>query len=65
MPFATHADAARLVDGDAARESIRDVGETVRGEPLGDGNASTRFQRFPLKKNPLTYVPSTKSGRVT
>jgi hypothetical protein len=39
-------------------------GETVHGEVLGDGDASTRFQRFPLKKKPLTYVPSTKSGGV-
>ena len=39
-------------------------GETVRGEVLGDGDASTRFQRFALKKKPLTYVPSAKGGGV-
>ncbi len=37
-------------------------GETVRGEVVGDGDASARFQRFALKKKPLTYVPSAKAG---
>jgi predicted phage baseplate assembly protein len=38
-------------------------GETVRGEILGDGNASIPFQRFPLRKSPLTYVPSARTAR--
>jgi hypothetical protein len=33
-------------------------GETVHDEVLGDGNAAAPFQSFPLKKKPLTYVPS-------
>jgi hypothetical protein len=39
-------------------------GETVRGEVLGDGDGSARFQRFQLRKSPLTYVPSTAPGGV-
>lgn len=39
-------------------------GETVRNEVLGDGLASAAFQRFALKKSPLTYVPSDKPGGV-
>ena len=39
-------------------------GETVRNEVLGDGLAAAAFQRFALKKSPLTYVPSTKPGGV-
>ena len=38
-------------------------GETVRDEILGDGDASTPFQRFSLRKKPLTYVPSSRSAR--
>lgn len=38
-------------------------GETVPGEPLGDGDAASAFQRFALRKKPLTYVPSTQSAR--
>jgi baseplate J-like protein len=38
-------------------------GETVRGEIVGDGNASLPFQRFALRKSPLTYVPSAKTAR--
>jgi Baseplate J-like protein len=38
-------------------------GETIRDEILGDGNASTPFQRFSLRKRPLTYVPSSRSAR--
>jgi hypothetical protein len=37
-------------------------GETVRGEIVGNGDASARFQSFPLKKSPLTYVPSAQAG---
>jgi uncharacterized phage protein gp47/JayE len=39
-------------------------GETVRSEVLGDGDGSARFQHFPLRKSPLTYVPSTAPGGV-
>ena len=37
-------------------------GETMRNEVLGDGNAAARFQRFALKKEPLTYLPSETEG---
>ncbi len=37
-------------------------GETVRSEVLGSGDASARFQRFALKKQPLTYLPSGHEG---
>jgi hypothetical protein len=40
-------------------------GETVRAETVGDGDASARFQRFALKKRPLTYVPSVSAEGVT
>lgn len=33
-------------------------GETVRAEVLGDGEAAASFQRFHLRKKPLTYVPA-------
>ena len=32
-------------------------GETVRSEVVGNGDASRSFQRFALRKAPLTYVP--------
>jgi len=38
-------------------------GESVRDEALGDGDAATPFQRFALRKKPLTYVPSPESAR--
>ncbi len=41
--------------GNVARASH---GETVTEEVLGDGDASTVFQRFTLKKSPLTYLPA-------
>jgi hypothetical protein len=37
-------------------------GETVRSEVLGNGNAAAPFQRFALKKQPLTYLPSEQEG---
>lgn len=40
-------------------------GETVRNEILGDGDASQPFQRFILKKKPVTYVPSAATGGVS
>jgi hypothetical protein len=40
-------------------------GETVGGEVMGDGDAAMAFQRFFLKKKPLTFVPSAAPGGVT
>lgn len=37
-------------------------GETVRNEVVGDTDASLAFQRFTLKKKPLTFVPSITPG---
>ena len=37
-------------------------GETVAGEVLGSGDATQPFQRFPLKKPPLTYVSSASAS---
>jgi hypothetical protein len=45
--------------GNVARASH---GETVRAEVLGNGDASASFQRFAVKRKPLTYVPSAKGG---
>lgn len=39
-------------------------GETVHGEVLGDGDASSSFQSLTLRKRPLTYVPSGAPGGV-
>jgi hypothetical protein len=39
-------------------------GETVKPETVGDGNAAVAFQKFALKKSPLTYVPSASEGGV-
>jgi hypothetical protein len=39
-------------------------GETVHAEILGDGDAAQSFQRFALKKKPVTYVPSATPGGV-
>lgn len=38
-------------------------GETVPDEILGHGDAATPFQRFVLRRTPLTYVPSARSAR--
>ena len=40
-------------------------GETVANEVMGDGDGSLAFQRFPLKKKPVTYVPSAGPGGVS
>ncbi|HEU4837457.1 MAG TPA: baseplate J/gp47 family protein [Pyrinomonadaceae bacterium] len=37
-------------------------GEKVNDEVLGDGDASTAFQKFELQKTPLTYVPAAGPG---
>ncbi len=39
-------------------------GEAVHAEVLGNGDASAPFQRFALKKQPLTYLPSEDEGGV-
>ena len=38
-------------------------GEAVKDEIVGDGDASKPFQRFALRKKPLTYVPSSQTAR--
>jgi hypothetical protein len=40
-------------------------GETVRSEIVGDGDAAQAFQRFALKKKPVTYLSSTATGGVS
>ncbi len=45
--------------GNVARASH---GESVKEEILGDGDASATFQKFCLRKHPLTYVPSAEPG---
>ena len=37
-------------------------GETVADEALGSGDASARFQRFRLRRGPLTLVPGSGAG---
>jgi hypothetical protein len=44
-----------LLHGNVAEASH---GETVRDELIGQGDASRTFQRFALKKKPLTYLPA-------
>lgn len=39
-------------------------GEKVTDEVLGDGDASTTFQKFELQKKPLTYISSADPGGV-
>jgi hypothetical protein len=39
-------------------------GESVKPETVGDGNTALAFQKFALKKSPLTYVPSAAEGGV-
>jgi hypothetical protein len=40
----------------SANVALASNGETVRNEVLGDGDASVPFQRFALRKAPVTYV---------
>ncbi|MFN4089337.1 MAG: putative baseplate assembly protein [Alphaproteobacteria bacterium] len=56
--------AGAVLLGNVARASH---GETVADEPLGNGDATRPFQRFALRKAPLTRLPSPKSvaGRGT
>jgi hypothetical protein len=37
-------------------------GESVKTETLGDGDVTALFQRFPLSKKPLTWVPAAAGG---
>jgi baseplate J-like protein len=53
-------DSATL-QGNVARASH---GETVRDEIVGSGDASAAFQRFTLKRKPLTYVPGEAASGV-
>jgi hypothetical protein len=39
-------------------------GETIRAEVVGDGDAAQSFQRFPLRKHPVTYVPASVPGGI-
>ena len=39
-------------------------GETVRDEIVGDGDASQGFQKFALKKKPVSYAPDRSTGTV-
>jgi Baseplate J-like protein len=48
--------ATAVLDGNVARAGH---GETILDEPVGSGDASKRFQRFVLKRSPVTHVPST------
>lgn len=43
--------------------AISTHGETVSGELLGNGDASSEFQGFTLKKSPTTYVPALKAPK--
>jgi hypothetical protein len=44
--------------------AIASHGEKVRGEVLGDGDASVAFQKFELQKIPLTYISSAGPGGI-
>jgi len=53
--------ATATLEGNVVRASH---GETVHDEIVGSGNASSRFQRFVLKRKPLTLVPGEGAGGV-
>lgn len=57
-PATPLASASAVLLGNVAEASH---GETVSDEPLGNGDASKSFQRFGLRKSPLTHVPGTNS----
>lgn len=50
--------ATAVLLGNVARASH---GETIPDEPLGNGDATQPFQRFTLRRSPLTRLPSPKS----
>jgi len=58
LPFQFSASSAVLL-GNVA---IASHGEKVTDEVLGDGDAAVAFQKFELRKSPLTYIPSGKPG---
>jgi hypothetical protein len=59
-PFSTD---ATMMFGNVAKGTH---GETVKNEVLGNGDASTRLQKFQLKKSPVTFVsqPGAPNGVV-
>ncbi|MCI0343947.1 MAG: hypothetical protein L0221_00700, partial [Chloroflexi bacterium] len=60
-PLALEAASAVLLGNVAAASH----GETVRSEIVGDGNSATAFQRFTLRKSPVTFVPAAVAGGVS
>jgi hypothetical protein len=50
-----------LLFGNVARASH---GETVKNEIMGDGDASSEFQEYLLKNNPVTFLPAPVSGGI-
>jgi len=59
-PFALDAASALLL-GNVAPATH---GETIPNEVVGDGDAAQAFQRFALKKKPVTFVPSAVPGGI-
>ena len=55
---------ALQTDSAALEGNVADAshGESVRDEVVGGGDASVPFQRFALKRPPLTYVPGGDAG---
>jgi uncharacterized phage protein gp47/JayE len=51
--------ASATLSGNVAQASH---GETIADETLGNGDASTSFQRFRLRRTPLTLVPDSDAG---
>jgi hypothetical protein len=60
-PVALDATTAILLGNVAAASH----GESVRAEIVGDGNAAVGFQRFTLRKKPVTYAPAAVAGGVS
>lgn len=60
VPLALDTATAVLL-GNVARASH---GETIRNEVMGNGDGSAVFQRFPLRKSPVTYVPASVPGGI-
>jgi hypothetical protein len=53
-PLALDPDSAGLL----ANVAQASHGETIHNEIVGDGDSSIAFQRFTLRKSPVTYVPA-------
>jgi hypothetical protein len=60
-PLALDAASAVLLGNVAAASH----GESVRSEIVGDGNSALPFQRFTLRKTPVTFVPAAVAGGVS